>query len=130
MTRKELSQIYYLNREIKMWKEKLDTITSNVNATGMHEANRLSDITYETMVKKDDICAIIEDRLRELKKKQLEIMRFINGIDDSLVRQIMQYRFVECMPWRKISERVYNRSDKEDLVRIICKRYLKQHRIF
>ena len=132
MTKKDLQQIYYINREIKMWQNKLNSITEigAVNITGVPGAHNISDSVSDMAMQKSELQTIIAGKLAELKIKRREVMNFINGIDDSLMRQIMQYRFIDCMSWRQVSDVVYGRIDEEDNMRMACNRYLKKHGIF
>ena len=132
MTKKDLQQIYYINREIKMWQNKLNSITEigAVNITGVPGAHNISDSVSDMAMQKSELQTIIAGKLAELKIKRREVMNFINGIDDSLMRQIMQCRFIDCMSWRQVSEEVYGRYDKEDLARVSCNNFLRKKEIF
>lgn len=132
MTKKDLKQIYYINREIKMWQNKLDSITEigAVRITGMPGTHNSFDGVSDMAIQKAEMQTIIAGKLAELQIKRREIMDFIDGIDDSLIRQIMQCRFIDCMSWRKVSEAVYGRMDEDHNIRMTCDRYLKKHGIF
>lgn len=132
MTKKDLQQIYYINREIKMWQNKLNSITEigAVNITGVPGAHNISDSVSDMAMQKSELQTIIAGKLAELKIKRREVMNFINGIDDSLMRQIIQCRFIDCMSWRQVSEAIYGRIDEDHNIRMTCDRYLKKHGIF
>lgn len=117
MTKKELMQLYYLNREI------------------MNDTEELVELKIKQRSGKpwnEDSEKLIKERERELVSKirnctQLKekIDKFINNIDDSLTRQIFYYRYVKCMPWRQVSY-MTGAYCSEDCVRKIAERYLKK----
>lgn len=63
--------------------------------------------------------------LEERVENQInEVEAFLAGIDDSVIRQIVHYRYVEGMPWSKVADRIggYN---TEGSVKMMFKRYLE-----
>ncbi len=72
----------------------------------------------------------IEDVLRKRKisceEERLKIEKFITGIEDSYIRQIFTYRFLERDSWNKVAMKVSRGLVTGDAVRKICKRYLKK----
>lgn len=108
MTKKELSQLYWLNREIEADKRKLEELQSAaVSATA-----KITGLPHVTGVrdKVGEIAVLIEEQrsLIELKKKRTVIeynrlMRYINSVDDSLMRQILTLRHVDGLSWQQVA---------------------------
>lgn len=108
MTKKELSQLYWLNREIEADKRKLEelrlaAVSATAKITGLPHVTGVRD-------KVGEIAVLIEEqsRLIELKKKQTVIeynrlMRYINSVDDSLMRQILTLRHVNGLSWQQVA---------------------------
>lgn len=108
MTKKELSQLYWLNREIEADKRKLEelrlaAVSATAKITGLPHVTGVRD-------KVGEIAVLIEEqsRLIELKKKQTVIeynrlMRYINSVDDSLMRQILTLRYVNGLSWQQVA---------------------------
>lgn len=115
MTKKELRQCYYLNREIMHDTEEL--INLKILSRGDDGI-----FTNEDEIKQNEK-AIVE-KIRRCNQLKAKIDKFLNSIDDSLTRQIFYYRYVRCMSWKKVSFMTggYN---SEDGVRKIAERYLK-----
>ena len=128
MTKKELKEIYYIDKEIKMWRSKLDEVTEiqSPNLTGLPGSNMTSDTVSRLAVQKDEINAIISGLLVKLEVKKRDMMEYIESISDSVVRQIIQYRYIDLLTWVKISEKIYGRIDRESSVRMIHDRFLKK----
>lgn len=107
MTLRELSQLYYLNREIEMDRLRLQELEHDSHRS--QEVNTLSDI--------------LEAKHRQCLSERTRIEQYIAGIEDSLLRQIFTYRFVNGLPWRQVAACVGG-GNTEDSVRMLCKRHL------
>ena len=128
MTKAELEQIYYLNRELKMWETELERVRCKSlvgsplpgNSHGSGVSDKVADraeciIELETRIiaKRDEI-----QRLRD------EAVAYIESIPDSLTRQIIYYRCVSLMSWRRVAYEVggYNTAES---VRQIYSRFMR-----
>ncbi len=118
ITKKEVDQLYYINKEIDMWIKELEDLRSQSTVkgqaiTGMPFNQGVSDRTADRAIK----LANIEEMIIELKYKaecaKAKILIFINSIDNSLDRMIVQYRAVCCLDWNTIANEVggYNTED-------------------
>lgn len=93
MNKTELKQIYYLNREVRMWQRELERLECNSLARKRKPGSG-----------EQDIKKIVEGKLKEIEVRRAKIMEYINGIDDSYVRQIVYYRNVALMSWEQIAD--------------------------
>ena len=131
MTKEELSQIYYLNREIKMWQKELErlecqSLLKGQQLSGMPGGRGSSDRVGDLAVKKTDIQLIIEGKLKEIQLQRERIIEYINSIEDSLMRQIVFYRNVSCMNWRQVAAEVGG-NNTEDGIRKLYDRFLEKN---
>lgn len=135
MSKKELNQIYYLNKEIEMWKKELAGIeykydsalqSPNWKSTGggINVSDKTADTVENIEKNKNRIKTIIEEKLSEIQTQRFNIITYINSIDDSLIRQIMYYRHVSCMSWVKVARYVGGKATP-DSVRMAHDNYLK-----
>lgn len=60
-----------------------------------------------------------------LERERLEA--YIDGIDDSLLRQMFTLRFVNGLPWEQVAFALWGKSVGET-ARQLCYRYLKRHK--
>ena len=128
MTKSDLEQIYYLNRELKMWETELERVRckslvgsplpGNSHGSGFSDkvadrAERIIELENRIIAKRDEI-----QRLRD------EAVEFIYSIPDSLTRQIIYYRCVSLMSWRRVAYEVggYNTAES---VRQIYSRFMR-----
>ena len=107
MSKEELSQIYYLNREIKIWQQELErlecqSLLKGQQLSGMPSGNSTSDKTGDLAIKKTDIQLVIEGKLKEIQLQREKIIKYIDSIQDSLMRQIIYYRNVSCIRHMKL----------------------------
>lgn len=119
-TKKELERIRYLTEELKMWQEEAYTLSGIDNTKPKPKNRRISDPTGDKVA---DTEKIIEAKLKEIQRKRKEIIEYICGIDDSLVRQIVKYRCVNLMTWSDIAGCIGG-GNTADSVRKIYERYL------
>lgn len=122
MTKSELEQIYYLNRELKMWETELERVRckslvgsplpSNSHGSGVSDkvadrAERIIELENRIIAKRDEI-----QRLRD------EAVEYIYSIPDSLTRQIIYYRCVSLMSWRRVAYEVGGNNTEESVKKI------------
>jgi len=132
MTRKELSQVYFLKKELKMWEQKLEDLRSKslISAkapNGMPFANTgdISDKTFdyisEIMELQSDIDVF---RLRiEVVIKGIE--DYIMTLDDSLLRQIIEYRCCQCKTWSQTAAMIGAGTTEDSIKKYFNRRYPK-----
>lgn len=131
MTLKELSQLYYLTREIEADQRRLEELErlagapSSSNLSGMPRAPHGADSKIERMAAEIvDLQAIIAARQIQCIHERARLERWINEINDSFTRQIFQYRFVERLTWVQVALRIGG-GNTPGCVKMICYRYLK-----
>lgn len=131
MTLKELSQLYYLNREIERDQERLEQLRASVSAPGAPNydgmpkspsfENRLERYIAEIV----DLEAIIQAKITQCLHERNRLERYIAEIPDSLTRQIFQLRFINGLTWTQIAFNVGG-GNTEEGVRKRVYRYLEQ----
>ena len=131
MTVKELSQLYWLTREIEADQRRLEELEqaagapSSSNLTGMPHAPNRNDSKVERLAAEIvDLQAIIAARQIQCIHERARLERWISEIPDSLTRQIFQHRFVDGLTWVQVALRVGG-GNTEGSVKMICYRYLK-----
>ena len=131
MTLKELSQLYWLNREIEMDQKRLQelelkALPGSQVLTGMPHAPGVVDKVGNYAVEIADLRGIIEAKHKLCLHERSRLERYISGIDDSLLRQVFTYRFVNGLPWLQVAACIGG-GNTADSVRMACYRYLEKH---
>lgn len=128
MTLKELSQLYYLNKEIELDKKKLLRLEADILPSGINDnlsyGAGISDKTGRIAAEIADLKAIISAKIEQTMHERSRLERYIADIDDSLTRQIFALRFVDGLSWRQIAFSIGGGNTEEN-VRQICCRYIK-----
>lgn len=127
MTIKELSQLYYLNREIEREQlriRELEDAATNTAAkiTGLPHTGSISNNTA-IAAQIADCRTIVEAKQRAAVAEYNRLMRYIAGIDDSLMRQIISLRYINGLEWRQVAEHIGG-NNTEDSVRKAVNRFL------
>jgi len=129
MTKDELKQIYYLNKEVIMWENELErlehkSLISANRLTGMPYGGGKSDKVGELVIEQESIKEIIQGKLVEIQLQRKRILEYINHIEDSMMRQIIFLRNVSCMNWEQISIEIGG-GNSENSVKQAYSRFLK-----
>ncbi len=115
MTREKLRQLYYLNREIINDTEELVELKIKARKSRNPEKEKLIEEQERRLVEK----------IRKCKSLRKEINEFIDGIEDSFMRQIIHYRYAKCMSWSKVAY-MTGGGNTENGVRMAATRFLKR----
>lgn len=108
MSEKELSQFYWLKKEIKDLEDKIDELGYGVGSIKIKDVigtsnNQQSSIQEKVAILQEQL---INARLTALEK-YIEIERYIESVEDSEIRQIMRFRFLDLMNWYQIAEELH-----------------------
>jgi len=131
MTLKELSQLYYLNREIEMDLRRLHALEMRAvpgaqAITGLPHGNGVTDIVGDCAADIADLRGIIEAKQRQCLYERNRLERYLASIPDSLLRQIFTYRFVNGLPWGQVAACIGG-GNTGDGCRMAVKRYLQRN---
>ena len=107
MTKRELSQLYYLNREIDRECARLAQLEAAATSTtstisGLPHAGTIADKTAIAAAIADSR-AIIEAKVTAAVHEYNRLIRYISGIKDSLTRQIFELRYIDGLTWQQIA---------------------------
>ena len=93
--------------------------------SGMPVDGEISDKTAKA-AEIADCKAIIESMEQQSVAEYNRIIRYIASVDDTFIRQIIKYRFIELMSWNDVADKMggYN---TEDSVRKALSRYLRKN---
>ena len=132
MTLKELSQLYYLNREVEADQKKLSAMkikipgSTGVSLTGMPGGNVQGKNCLENYIAEIiDLETIISAKITQCLHERNRLERYIADIPDSLTRQIFTLRFINGLTWRQVAYSLGG-GNTEDSVKKICYRYLNK----
>ena len=131
MTNQELSQLYYLNKEIAQQKKRLEELkaaSTNITPqiTGMPHGTGTSDKVSRYAAEIADLQALIELNIQKCWYELNRLNRYIADCDDSLTRQILTLRYINGLSWLQVAMSIGG-DNTADSVRMIHNRYLSSH---
>lgn len=135
MTRQQLRQLRFLKNEIKILREQIDSLKAGIvsdvvegSESEFPYTKRRFTITgadceeYERKSKR--LQRRLQRRVDELMDLLEEINEYIEGIDDSLIRQIISLRHVNGLTWDQVAASIGG-GNTGDGVRMMHDRYFK-----
>lgn len=108
MTKNELSQLYYLNREIGLLQNKLfelDCLANSCTAkiTGMPTASGISDNLGKYVAEIADLKSLLDLNIKKCFYELNRLNRCIQSVNDSEMRMILSLRYVNGLSWQQIA---------------------------
>ncbi|WP_039652106.1 hypothetical protein [Clostridium tyrobutyricum] len=131
MNKKELSQLYYLNREIEQLKSRIEeleciAVSDTSRITGMPHVTGISDKVGRYAAEIADLKGLLDLNLKKCFYELNRLNRYIESIDDSQMRMIMTLRYVNELSWRQIAFSIGG-GNTEDSIKKLAYRYLKKN---
>lgn len=131
MTLKELSQLYYLNREIEMDQRRLEELRARSESPGSPRFDGMprvkSNVSKVERYAEDiaDLEAIIAAKQQQCIHERNRLERYINDIDDSRLRMIFKLRFVNGFQWPQVAAHIGGNNTAKSVSKA-CYRYLDE----
>ena len=126
MTNKQLSQLNYLKKEIKIHQERLTELNALAEIkssaiTGMPMSKSISDRIGYSVIK----IISIKDALSKLCE---ELTDYIENVDDPIIRMILTYRYVNNFSWEKTASKIGGRNRVSGLKKRLYRYFRKENR--
>ena len=110
MTKEELMQVYYLNKEIAAWCEELERIKSISVTSGMcvgtRSKGKVTDKVSDTVLSIAQTEQKIRKKLVELEIARDRITNYILDIEDCQTRLIFKLRCLDLLNWNDVADSV------------------------
>lgn len=128
MTKRELMQLYYLEKEIRALENRIEELEREIeNCTRIltdmpknrNRNNKIAEIAAEIV----DVKRLLDLKKQERIYMRNRILRYIQAIDNCEVRLIIEYRFVDGLSWRQVANRMGATAAS---VRMIADRFLTE----
>ena len=135
MTRQKLKQIRHLKREIELLQEQIVHLEAEIvtdKVTGSDPDHPWTERHYiikglpgernEKLLRLRDR---LERRMNDLQDLRAEIFEWVEGIEDSLLRQVIILRHVNGLSWRQVAREIGGRNTAES-IRKLHDRYFEK----
>lgn len=131
MTKKELSQLYYLNREIEEQQRRLQELeelatSCTAHITGMPHGSGVADKIGKYAAEIADLRGLLDLNLKKCFYELNRLNRYIASIEESQMRMILSLRYINGLPWQQIAFNIGERD--EQYPRRKHNEFLKKHR--
>ncbi len=108
MTKKELSQLYYLKREIKEQQKRIKELEAAatscaVNINGLPSGTGVSDKIGNYAAQIADLKSLLDLNLKKCFYELNRLNRYIQSVEDSQIRMILTLRYVRGLTWQKVA---------------------------
>jgi hypothetical protein len=129
MTKKELSQLYYLNREIEYLKNRIreldeKSVSNTHKISGMPSGTDILDLVGDCVVEIDELKLLLDVKLKQCIYEVNIINRYINSIGDSRMRMIISLRYINGLSWQQVAASIGG-GNTEKNVQMGVNRFLK-----
>lgn len=111
MTKKELSQLYWLRKEVEQQEERIKELESLATSctshiTGMPRGNTMHDKASTYVAELVDLKHSVEESHLKCIEEMKKINHHIETIEDSRIRYIMRLRYAHCFSWSSIANQL------------------------
>ena len=112
MSEKELSEYYYLKKEVEDLEQRIKEFGDGVKSTRIKEisvsSSRGGKSIQETKI--ELIGLLTEKRITALEQ-YIKIERYIEEVNDPEIRSIMRYRFLDLKKWSEIDRLTHSGNE-------------------
>ena len=130
MTKKELSQLYYLKKEIRQQQKRLQELENAATSctakiTGMPHGMGINDKISKYAAQIADLKGLLDLNLKKCFYELNRINRFIESVEDSEMRMILTLRYIQNLSWQKVAFAIgeYDEQYKRRRHNTLLKRY-------
>lgn len=128
MTKQELSQLYYLKKEVYHLRNRLTELEcaatgASAQITGMPKGYDISNKVADYVVEINALKEVLENQLRKCICEIKRLNEYIENIEDSQLRIVMTLRYIHGQTWRQVAWNIGG-GNTEDGVKKMVYRYL------
>ena len=127
MTVRELSQLHYLDGEIRQRRrrlERLERLLEEARAQAAFDEGE-RELAEQCAREMAEIRQGLEQSIQRRWQEMRRLLAYIEDIDDSLIRQILTCRYVDGKTWVKVAREIGG-GNTEDSVKKAAYRYLQR----
>lgn len=109
MNEKDLNKYYYLKKEIENLEERIITFGVGVSSVKIKELDVDSSPKFCSIQEKiSELKDLWIEKRVEALEEYIKIEHYISNIEDSEIRQIMRYRYLDLKKWDDIDTLLHN----------------------
>lgn len=130
MTKKELSQLYYINREIEELQRRIEELecaatSTSTPITGMPSVHSVKDKLGDYAAEIADLRGLLDLNMKKCFYELNRLNRYIQSIDESEMRMILSLRYINGLCWEQVAASISPYATAAS-VRMSHNRFLKE----
>ena len=113
MTIKDLSQYYYISKNIEKRQRRLEELNSSILSSSkiseikVSSSNYGDDSTSRIGIKIAELKTLLEEDYKKLINEEIKINTFVNTIESEEIKFIIISRFIEFNTWDDIADKMH-----------------------
>lgn len=120
VSKRELSQLYYLSREVEQDRKRLEELEAIAQGTtqqitGMPRIGNAVDKIGKYAAEIADLRSEIEHKVQRCWHELRRLNRYIASVEDSQMRQILTLRYINHMTWQQVASAMGNYNTADNL---------------
>lgn len=122
ITKNDLSRIYYLAKELEMWKRRLEELEADIPPNskpndGMphSQTNAVKSPTEDKAIKLVELSEKIKEQIVRIEIAKLEMENMIVGLSDPILKQAIEYHCIKLMSWKDTAAHIGGGQTSEGL---------------
>lgn len=117
LTKKELSQLYWLNREIDEQQKKLKELElaatgCTARITGLPHGTGVTDKIGNYAAEIADLKSLIDLNVQKCFYELNRLNRYIQSVDDAQMRMILTLRYINGLAWRQVAKSIGEQDEQ------------------
>lgn len=131
ITKTDLSRIYYLSKELEMWKRRLQELEADIPPNskpndGMPHSNTntVKSPTEDKAIKLMELAERIREQIIKIETAKLEMEALILTLEDPILKQAIEYHCIHLMSWKDTAAHIGGNQTPEG-VRQMYHRFFK-----
>lgn len=131
ITKNDLSRVYYLAKELEMWKRRLQELEADIPPNskpndGMphSQTNAVSSPTESKAIALAELTRKIREQITRIETAKMQMETLIVALDDPILKQVIEYHCIRLMSWKETAAHIGGCQTPEG-VRQMYSRYCK-----
>ncbi len=128
MKKSELNKIYYLSKELLMWKRRLEELEADIPPNskpndGMphSQTNSVSSPTELKAIKLAELTEKIKEQIVLIETAKIEMESLILQMEDPILKQAIEYHCINLMSWKDTAAHIGGSQTPEGLRTMYCR---------
>ena len=117
MTKKELSQLYYLKKEIKAQQKRIKELEAAATSCsskmdGLPSGKGITDKIGNYAAQIADLKNLLDLNFKKYFYELKRVSRYIQSIEDNQMRKILTLRYIKGLTWQNIAYEIGKRDEQ------------------